>query len=71
MAWKAIDPQSVRAMVGGATVELTVDRWDDLSGAIACAPASQAAERVTFLAGEYTPIDEPAFEAACAGGYRI
>lgn len=69
MAWKTIDPQPVRAFRDG--VELTADRWDDFTGAIGCAVAEQAAERITVLAGEYTPVDQDAFENACAGGSRI
>lgn len=69
MAWKTIEPQPVRAF--RAAVELTADRWDDFTGAIGCADPEQAAERITVLAGEYTPVDQGAFEDACAGGRRI
>lgn len=52
-------------------MELTADRWDDFTGAIGCAVPAQAGERITVLAGEYTPVDESAFENACSAGTRI
>jgi hypothetical protein len=71
MPWKEIDPQPVRVSLDGVRVELTADRWDDFTGAIGCAAPEQAGERITVLAGEYTPLDEPAFEIACSAGTRI
>lgn len=71
MAWKAIDPQPVRALFDGTTVETTADRWDDFTGAIGCAASDPGGTRVTILAGEYTPLDESSFEDACTAGTRI
>jgi hypothetical protein len=71
MPWKEIDPQPVRVSLDGDRVELTADRWDDFTGAIGCEVPQQMGERVTILAGEYTPVDERAFEDACAGGTKI
>jgi hypothetical protein len=69
MVWKTIDPQPVRAFRD--EVELSADRWDDFTGAIGCSVPEQAAERITVLAGEYTPVDQDAFENACDSGIRI
>jgi len=71
MAWKSIAPQPVRALFDGETLDLTADRWDDFTGAIGCSVPQQAVERVTILAGEYTPFNETAFEDACTSGTRI
>ncbi len=71
MAWKAIGRQPVRTLLDGAPVEMTADRWDDFTGAIGCAVPNQGDERITILAGEYTPLDESSFEDACAGGTKI
>ncbi|MDQ1426934.1 MAG: hypothetical protein QOK39_410 [Acidimicrobiaceae bacterium] len=71
MAWKQIAPQPVNVSFDGDRLELDADRWDDFSGAIGCSVPAQAGERITVLAGEYTPLDEKAFEDACAGGTRI
>jgi len=71
MPWKEIVPQPVRVLLDGDQVQLTADRWDDFTGAIGCAVPEQVGERITVLAGEYTPADERAFENACAAGTRI
>lgn len=71
MPWKVIEPQPVRVSLDGEPVELTADRWDDFTGAISCAVPQQAGERITVLAGEYTPVDETEFEDACSVGTRI
>ncbi len=71
MPWRAIDPQPVRVLLDGVTVEASVDRWEDFTGAISGPAADPSAPRFTVLAGEYTPLDEAAFEQACTAGARI
>lgn len=70
MAWKSIDPQVVSTTIDDTAVHVKAERWEDFTGAIAVS-WPPTTEPLVILAGEYSPVDEAAFERACSEGTKL